>query len=64
MYFLRKNIDSRAIQLESQRRIKEENKTFEVVILPIENYRNDHDNVSDYNSNDTPFDALKLSLRD
>ena len=64
MYFLRENIDSRAIQLESQRRIKEENKTFEVVILPIENYRNDHDNVSDYNSNDTPFDALKLSLRD
>ena len=64
MYFLRKNIDSRAIQLESQRRIKEENKTFEVVLLPIENYRNDHDNVSDYNSNDTPFDALKLSLRD
>ena len=64
MYFLRENIDSRAIQLESQRRIKEENKTFEVVILPIENYRNDHDNVSDYNSNDTPFDVLKLSLRD
>ena len=64
MYFLRENIDSRAIQLESQRRIKEENKTFEVVLLPIENYRNDHDNVSDYNSNDTPFDALKLSLRD
>ena len=64
MYFLRENIDSRAIQLESQRRIKEENKTFEVVILPIENYRNDHDNVSDCNSNDTPFDALKLSLRD
>ena len=64
MYFLRENIDSRAIQLESQRRIKEENKTFEVVIFPIENYRNDHDNVSDYNSNDTPFDALKLSLRD
>ena len=64
MYFLRENIDSRAIQLGSQRRIKEENKTFEVVILPIENYRNDHDNVSDYNSNDTPFDALKLSLRD
>ena len=64
MYFLRENIDSRAIQLESQRRIKEENKTFEVVILPIENYRNDHDNVSDYNSNDTPFDALQLSLSD
>ena len=64
MCFLRKNIDSRAIQLESQRRIKEENKTFEVVILPIENYRNDHDYVSDYNSNDTSFDALKLSLRD
>ena len=31
MYFLRENIiDSRAIQLESRARMKEENKTFEV----------------------------------
>ena len=31
MYFLRENIiDSRAIQLESRTRMKEENKTFEV----------------------------------
>ena len=56
--------DSRAIQLESQRRIKEKNKTFKVVILPIENYMNDHDNFSDYKFNDTPaLDALKLKFK-
>ena len=56
--------DSRAIQLESQRRIKEENKTFKVVILPIENYMNDHNNFSDYKFNDTPaLDALKLKFK-
>ena len=43
--------------------MKEENKTFEVVILPIENYMNDHDNVSDYDPNGTPFDALKLKFK-
>ena len=43
--------------------MKEENKTFEVVILPIENYMNDHDKVSDYDPNNTPFDALKLKFK-
>ena len=43
--------------------MKEENKTFEVVILPIENYMNDHDKVSDQDPNNTPFDALKLKFK-
>ena len=62
--FLRgKIIGSRAIQLERHRRKKEKNKTFEVVILPIENDMNEHDNVSDCDPNNTPFDALKLKLK-
>ena len=43
--------------------MKEENKTFEVVVFPIENYMNDHDNVSDYDPNNTSFDALKLKFK-
>ena len=60
--FLRgKIVDSRAIQLESRRRMKEENKTSQVVIFPIENYMNDHDNASDCDPNDTPFDANAIA---
>ena len=33
------------------------------MILRIENYMNNHDNVSDYNSKGTPFDALKLKFK-
>ena len=64
MYILwGKIIDSRAIQLESHRYIKKENETFKVVILSVENYIRDHDNVSDYDPSNTPFDALKLKFK-
>ena len=46
---------------ESRRRMKEENKTFKVVILPIENNMNDHDNISDYDPNNTPFFEKAIS---
>lgn len=58
-----KVIDSRAIQFESCRRIKDENKTFKVVTVSIENYTNDQDNVFDYDRNETLFDALKLKFK-
>ena len=63
IFLQEKIINSRAIQLESRRSMKEENKTFGVVALPIENYVNDRDNVSDFDPNNTPFDALKLKFK-